>query len=103
MSAIIHHGGAGTTSAALTAGVPSIAIPFFSDQPFWGRQIYTIGVGLPPIKKQDLSTYTLIRILRELTSNQKLKAKAARLGNQLEKEKGARKAAHLIDEYLTRH
>ena len=38
MAAVVHHGGAGTTAAGLRAGVPSIIVPFFADQPFWGRQ-----------------------------------------------------------------
>ncbi len=36
MSAVVHHGGAGTTAAGLRAGVPTVVIPFFGDQPFWG-------------------------------------------------------------------
>ncbi|MGL5076933.1 MAG: glycosyltransferase, partial [Waterburya sp.] len=44
-SAIVHHGGAGTTAASLKAGVPSIIVPFFSDQPFWGHRIAELGVG----------------------------------------------------------
>lgn len=34
---LIHHGGAGTTSAGLRAGILNIVIPFMADQPFWGR------------------------------------------------------------------
>ncbi|MBL8102653.1 MAG: glycosyltransferase family 1 protein, partial [Anaerolineales bacterium] len=32
MAAVVHHGGAGTTGAALSAGVPNIVIPHFGDQ-----------------------------------------------------------------------
>ena len=40
MAAIVHHGGAGTTAAALRAGVPSLVIPFMADQPFWARPCF---------------------------------------------------------------
>lgn len=35
LGGIIHHGGAGTTHAALRSGGPSVALPFSADQPFW--------------------------------------------------------------------
>jgi UDP:flavonoid glycosyltransferase YjiC (YdhE family) len=34
LSAVIHHGGAGTTAAAMRAGKPAIIVPFFFDQAF---------------------------------------------------------------------
>src|SRR6185436_8276600 len=40
MSAVIHHGGAGTSAAALRAGIPSIVVPFFADQFFWGTLLH---------------------------------------------------------------
>ncbi|KAG3004568.1 hypothetical protein PC120_g18468 [Phytophthora cactorum] len=36
VSAVIHHGEAGTTAAGLVAGKPTFIVPFFGDQPFWG-------------------------------------------------------------------
>ncbi|MFF2557601.1 glycosyltransferase [Nocardia sp. NPDC058058] len=41
----IHHGGAGTTAAALRAGVPSVICSVQADQPFWGRQLTALGLG----------------------------------------------------------
>ncbi|KUF95903.1 hypothetical protein AM588_10008422 [Phytophthora nicotianae] len=35
VSAVVHHGGAGTTAAGLLAGKPTFIVPFFGDQPFW--------------------------------------------------------------------
>ncbi|MBB5159510.1 nucleotide disphospho-sugar-binding domain-containing protein [Saccharopolyspora phatthalungensis] len=45
-SALIHHGGAGTTSAALAAGVPQLVIPHFADQPANAEVVADRGVGL---------------------------------------------------------
>lgn len=41
---LIHHGGAGTTAAALNSGTPQILYPFMADQPFWARQLYKKGL-----------------------------------------------------------
>lgn len=37
--AVIHHGGAGTTAAGLKMGLPTMIVPFFGDQPFWGSRV----------------------------------------------------------------
>ena len=39
MKLVVHHGGSGTTGAALRAGVPSIVKPFFGDQFFWADRM----------------------------------------------------------------
>ena len=45
VTAVVHHGGAGTTAAGIRAGVPSIVIPFHGDQPFWAKRVAELGVG----------------------------------------------------------
>jgi sterol 3beta-glucosyltransferase len=37
VSCVIHHGGAGTTAAGIALGKPTVVVPFFGDQPFWGQ------------------------------------------------------------------
>ena len=37
VSCVVHHGGAGTTAAGIALGRPTVIVPFFGDQPFWGR------------------------------------------------------------------
>lgn len=43
--AIVHHGGAGTTSASVRAGVPTLVLWVGADQPVWAAQIKRLGVG----------------------------------------------------------
>ncbi len=64
VNAVVHHGGAGTTAAGLRAGVPSIIIPFFADQPFWGERVAALGVGPKPIPRKKLTAEKLLRRLR---------------------------------------
>ncbi|MEC3956781.1 nucleotide disphospho-sugar-binding domain-containing protein [Nocardia sp. CDC153] len=45
-TAAVHHGGAGTTAAALRAGVPSVICSVQADQPYWGRQLEQLGLGV---------------------------------------------------------
>jgi len=64
MAAVVHHGGAGTTSAGLRAGVPSIIIPFGVDQPFWGKRVFQLGVGAEPIPRKDLTVEKLATAIK---------------------------------------
>ena len=45
VSALVHHGGAGTTVSALRAGIPQVIVPHFADQGFWARTVERLGVG----------------------------------------------------------
>ena len=44
-SAIVHHGGVGTTGQALASGHPMLIVPFSHDQPDNGHRIRELGVG----------------------------------------------------------
>jgi len=37
--AVVHHGGAGTTAIGLKCAKPTMIVPFFGDQPFWGAMV----------------------------------------------------------------
>jgi sterol 3beta-glucosyltransferase len=88
VTAVVHHGGAGTTGAALTAGAPALVIPFAADQPFWGARVAALGTGPPPIPRQNLSAKNLASALRRMVDDQPMRARAAELGALLQCENG---------------
>ncbi|HEY1921074.1 MAG TPA: glycosyltransferase [Streptosporangiaceae bacterium] len=45
VAAVVHHGGAGTTTAAALAGVPQVVIPQAYDQPYWAQRVTELGIG----------------------------------------------------------
>jgi len=45
VKAVIHHGGAGTTAMGLKCGKPTMIVPFFGDQPFWGAMVADAKAG----------------------------------------------------------
>lgn len=45
VAALVHHGGAGTTTAAALAGVPQVVIPNHYDQHYWAQRVNTLGIG----------------------------------------------------------
>jgi vancomycin aglycone glucosyltransferase len=46
VAAAVHHGGAGTTTAAALVGVPQVIIPQLYDQHYWATRIDELGVGV---------------------------------------------------------
>ena len=45
VAAVVHHGGAGTTTTATQAGAPQVAVPEWADQPYWASRVAELGVG----------------------------------------------------------
>jgi vancomycin aglycone glucosyltransferase len=45
VAAVVHHGGAGTVTAAALAGTPQVVIPQGYDQHYWARRIQELGIG----------------------------------------------------------
>ena len=98
VSAVIHHGGAGTTAAGLRAGVPSIVIPFFADQPFWGRCVEELGVGPAPIPRKELTAERLAKAVQAAVTDQAMRQRAADLGSRIQAEDGIGRAVEVIQE-----
>jgi sterol 3beta-glucosyltransferase len=99
VAAVVHHGGAGTTAAALRAGVPAGVVSHIGDQPYWGRRIHELGVGATPIPRHHFGAARLDQMLAELAAPC-LAVKAAQLGEQLRAERGIERAVAFIERWL---
>ncbi len=88
MATVVHHGGAGTTAAGLRAGVPSIVIPFFGDQPFWGQRVADLGVGTAPIPRKQLTVERLAQAIHRAVTDPVMRQRAADLGATIQAEDG---------------
>ena len=97
MAAIIHHGGAGTTAAALRAGVPSVLVPFMVDQFFWARRLRECGVAPSGIPHGRLTGAALGAGLGRALGDQALRARAAALGARIRGEDGLARAVDCIE------
>jgi len=95
---VVHHGGAGTTSAGLRAGIPNIVVPFTADQPFWGRRVHTIGAGPKPIPVTRLSVAKLTQAM-VAADEDAVRGQAQALGLALRGEEGVKQSVNLIETY----
>lgn len=94
--AVVHHGGAGTTAAAVRAGVPAVVAPFHGDQPFWASRVHALGLGPRPIPRKKLTSRLLADALSRAVADDALARRAAELGRVVRAERGAARAATLI-------
>ncbi|ETN38094.1 uncharacterized protein HMPREF1541_07718 [Cyphellophora europaea CBS 101466] len=97
--AVVHHGGAGTTAAGLLAGKPTIIVPFFGDQPFWGDRVAATGAGPAPIPHQELSAEKLARAIDYCRTAEALAAAKA-VANKMQAENGVAAAVDSFHRHL---
>jgi sterol 3beta-glucosyltransferase len=96
VSAVVHHGGSGTTGAALVAGVPSVATPFFFDQHLWGHRLAELNVGPPPIAHNSMTLKRLTSRIDSLIRTDSMRLNATRLAAGLNAENGMAKAVEAL-------
>jgi UDP:flavonoid glycosyltransferase YjiC (YdhE family) len=97
VSAVVHHGGAGTLAAAIQAGVPSIVVPFYADQPFWAARVESLGVGPSPIPERKLTAERLAEAIQRAAADEGIRRKAAELGERIRAEDGVGTAVRIVD------
>ncbi|MCJ1314633.1 hypothetical protein MMC25_008315 [Agyrium rufum] len=88
VSCVIHHGGAGTTAAGIATGRPTVIVPFFGDQPFWGAMVAKAGAGPTPVPYKHLTAAILSQSISEALKPAVLE-RARELGQRISHEKGA--------------
>ncbi|KAI1334644.1 hypothetical protein F5Y15DRAFT_401146 [Xylariaceae sp. FL0016] len=99
VSAVCHHGGAGTTAAGIQAGKPTIVVPFFGDQPFWGAMVARAGAGPDPIPYKALTAEKLAEAIRVAVKPETLE-RAKELGEKIREENGAELGGQCFHRHL---
>src|SRR6187402_2555538 len=92
-------GGAGTIAAGISAGRPTVVVPFFGDQPFWGAMIARAGAGPAPIPFAKLNAEALATAISQALKPETL-AKAEELGAKIREERGADIGGKSFHEFL---
>ncbi|KAH7346661.1 hypothetical protein BKA65DRAFT_429215 [Rhexocercosporidium sp. MPI-PUGE-AT-0058] len=85
VSAVVHHGGAGTTAIGLKCGKPGMIVPFFGDQMFWGAMIGEAGAGANPVPYKELTADKLADGIKQCLTEEARKG-AEKIAQAIEKE-----------------
>ncbi|MCZ6462933.1 MAG: glycosyltransferase [Proteobacteria bacterium] len=83
VAAVVHHGGAGTTTTAARVGAPQILVPHLLDQFYWSQRVRLLGLGPPAIPRPRLSSGRLAVALVETLENEIVIERARDLGRRL--------------------
>jgi vancomycin aglycone glucosyltransferase len=83
VAAVIHHGGAGTTTMAARAGAPQILVPHVLDQFHWSRRVEKLGLGPPALPRRRLTPAKLAAAIRSVLDNEIVTERAAEIASRL--------------------
>lgn len=97
---IVHHGGAGTTQAALLAGKPSVVVAHGFDQVYWAKQLKTQKLGGQPLNRNTVAASQIAQEINSVLNDHSVKSNAARVGYDMKAEDGVCKAVGLIEGVL---
>jgi hypothetical protein len=100
VSGAVHHGGAGTTGAALRAGIPSVIVPFFADQFFWAARLNALGMSPPAVPQKELTVEKLAEAIRAITGTPDMRKRCQDMARAIGSENGVETAAAAADVYL---
>ena len=95
VSAVCHHGGAGTSAAGFEAGIPSMIFPFALDQFAWAQRAYDLGVGPKPMPIKKLTSEKFAESIR-YAMQENIISNAKELAKNIATENGARDCAKII-------
>lgn len=99
VSCVVHHGGAGTTASGLALGCPTVIVPFFGDQPFWGSIVERAGAGPTPIPHKLLTSEKLSAAIREALKPE-MKETAREISKQMQHESGTECAVRSFHRHI---
>lgn len=97
--AMVHHGGVGTTSQGLRAGIPTLIVPFAFDQPDNAAHAALLG-GSRTLPRAKYNGRRVAKELDMLLTMPDYATKANEIGKLLRRENGAAVASDLIEQVL---
>ncbi|ETS85707.1 hypothetical protein PFICI_03732 [Pestalotiopsis fici W106-1] len=100
VKACVIHGGAGTTAAALKCGKPTMIVPFFGDQHFWGSMVSNAGAGPEAVPYKKLDADKLAEGIKYCLTDEALEA-VQKIAKSIELEgDGAKNAVRSFHNHL---
>jgi sterol 3beta-glucosyltransferase len=96
-SAVVHHGGAGTTHAALRAGNPSVVLPFIFEQKLWARRLQEVGAAGQPLSFWKAKPDQVASLIREAVESEPRRRRASQLASAMAHEDGTGVATRLLE------
>ncbi|GAM20028.1 hypothetical protein SAMD00019534_032030 [Acytostelium subglobosum LB1] len=99
VSMVVHHGGAGTTAQGILSGKPTLIVPFFGDQFFWGERIQEVGIG-KALSSKELSAKSMSNAILSVIDDTDVVSRVKLLSTKLRDENGLKNALDSFHRYV---
>jgi sterol 3beta-glucosyltransferase len=99
-SCVVHHAGAGTTTAVARAGVPHVPVTFIADQPYFAGNLRRLGVASKLLWYHAMKPGNLARRIVEVCDNPAVQARARALQPVIRAEEGNVKTVERIGRFV---
>ena len=100
-AAMVHHGGIGTTSQCLAAGIPQLVTFMSLDQPDNAARVERLGVGLS-ISSKTLTAERLLPLAKRCLADPAIKSSVARHARQMKQRPSTADLIAWVEETLAR-
>jgi UDP:flavonoid glycosyltransferase YjiC (YdhE family) len=98
--AVVHHGGIGTTAAALSTGIPQLILPMAWDQPDNAERARRLGVGARLGPRQRTAAHLAGALARLMTAE--VRARCREVADRIGEVDGLDVAAQWVEELAAR-
>lgn len=101
-AALVHHGGIGTSSQALRAGIPQLVVPHAHDQPDNAARLVRLGVA----RKLEVGRFRRDRIaaeLKELVESRHVRDFCRRIANRFSNQDSIQQTCDLVEQVAEKH
>ncbi len=95
-SAVVHHGGAGTTHMALRAGKPAVVLPFILEQRMWAARVKDVGAG-DWLSFWKATPEKVGALIRRVVGSAPLQERASEMARAMVEEDGTGVATHRLE------
>jgi sterol 3beta-glucosyltransferase len=99
-SAVVHHGGAGTTHMALHAGKPAAILPFILEQRVWASRVKKVGAG-DWLSFWKASPEKVAALVRRVVGSEPLQRRASDMATAMANEDGPGVAVGRLERLLS--
>ncbi|MEW6265811.1 MAG: glycosyltransferase [Thermodesulfobacteriota bacterium] len=97
VSAVVHHGGSGTTATAARAGAVQIIVPQVLDQYYWANRVFSLGLGPRPIYFSRLRETRLAAAIHQAVTDREMRLRAESLARILKARDGLKLAVGALE------
>jgi len=100
VAAVVHHGGAGTTTAAARAGAPQIVLPHILDQFYWAHRVAQLGLGPRALPVHLVTADILAERLHQAIEDPRYAGRAAAFAERIGDRNGTPDAVTLLEQLV---